>query len=317
MLVENLFRQLPSETTIGDELGLINVRSADSEATSPDPQAVSSDPQAVSSDPQAVSSDPQAVSPDPQAVSPDPQAASPSHVVTPISQGSSPLSQVSSPASQKIALELSNIKLSSEGSLTIDHLASAIGCVAVLRDLDDIVMNLRSSLDRYDSRIETDLRWFNRGQKTESLGSLQKDYSALRISRRYRDLSAEISPLMEAKKRLNRNASRQDKDEQISEQRGTKRKRRWPQHKQPKQPRHQGLRLSTHVYDRMINDWKDPVKDGDKERLRRNLIEAHRRGQVLLQYEDFCTPAYPLWMLLPGSIMSCPLDPSYEIRPRM
>ncbi|OQV10029.1 JmjC domain-containing protein [Cladophialophora immunda] len=229
-------------------------------------------------------------------------------VVSPSSPSSTPQTLLSGPGS---------ITPSQAEPLSLRYLAATIGCAAVLRDFYNMVTNFRHALERYDSRIETDLRLFNRGQITESLGSLQKNYFALRISRKYRQLYTAIEEQKVENRLEMRRLRRQQKTvEKGKKTRGASARKR--DHRGEEKPPSRGTRgrgVSSHVYDKMVVDWEEPIHDENK--LRRDLIEANRRGELLLRYEDVCGPTHPLWMLLPAANMECPVDTTQLVKPWM
>ena len=70
----------------------------------------------------------------------------------------------------------------------LEHLASAIGCDAVLQDLSQMIRILSSSKTRAKSRVGAIMLMFDLGESNVWLGTLQKDLSGLFIARRYKKL---------------------------------------------------------------------------------------------------------------------------------
>lgn len=178
-----------------------------------------------------------------------------------------------------------------------EYLASAVGCAEVLKDFRTMAKLLRESPARDDASIEIALAIFTRGRLNKHLGSLQQDYSSLRVARRYRELLVQFREDAVAQRKL---------------------KRKWkhsPASNPPdlsNPPRKRGVGADSQAYRKMMDEWKEPIIDADA--LLGELKAANERGKPLLQYEIICGTDHPIWMLLPARKMKSPMDGSWVKR---
>nr|MDZ8058216.1 hypothetical protein [Nostoc sp. EkiNYC01] len=193
-----------------------------------------------------------------------------------LSEGTSPSTQSTASTSRK-----SRVTHSPSEDLRLEELASTVGCVAVLQNLQKMVKSLRESPWQADSSIKGAVNTFTRAKCKEALGSLEQDYSSLRVARRFRELvvdcRAEAAALRKKRKRG-----------------------------QPYSDGKRGVGADSQAYDRLLDECGE-----DATLLRDDLKKANEHGRRLLEYENISGLEHPIWMLFPAENTKCPIDESF------